>query len=42
MKDTNTEYAIYYNKSKDRMGYVFRNRFNSKSILNQKNIYLNV
>lgn len=36
MKETNTEYAIYYNKIKDRVGYVFRNRFNSKPIYNQE------
>lgn len=36
MKETNTEYAIYYNKKKDRVGYVFRNRFSSKSIYNQE------
>lgn len=36
MKGTNTEYAIYYNKTKNRVGYVFRNRFNSKSIYNQE------
>ena len=39
MKDTNTEYAIYYNKSKDRIGYVFRNRFNSKLIYNQEYLF---
>ena len=36
MKETNTEYAIYYNKSKDRVGYVFRNRFCSKAIYSQE------
>ena len=36
MKETNTEYAIYYNKSNNRVGYVFRNRFNSKIIYNQE------
>lgn len=36
MKETNTEYAIYYNKTKNRVGYVFRNRFSSKSIYNQE------
>lgn len=39
MKDTNTEYAIYYNKSKDRIWYVFRNRFNSKLIYNQEYLF---
>lgn len=36
MKDVNTEYAIYYNKSNNRVGYVFRNRFSSKPIYNQE------
>lgn len=36
MKEINTEYAIYYNKIKDRVGYVFRNRFNSKPIYSQE------
>lgn len=36
MKEVNTEYAIYYNKSKNRVGYVFRNRFNSKPIYSQE------
>lgn len=36
MKETNTEYAIYYNKSNNRVGYVFRNRFNSKVIYSQE------
>ncbi len=36
MKETNTEYAIYYNKTQNRVGYVFRNRFSSKPIYNQE------
>lgn len=36
MKETNTEYALYYNKSNKRVGYVFRNRFSSKPIYNQE------
>lgn len=36
MKELDTEYAIYYNKINDRVGYVFRNRFNSKPIYDQK------
>lgn len=36
MKETNTEYAIYYNKIKNRVGYVFRNRFSSKVIYNKE------
>lgn len=38
MKEANTEYATYYNKSNDRVGYVFRNRFNSKPILNRNQL----
>lgn len=30
MKEINTRYALYYNKKKERVGYVFRNRFESK------------
>lgn len=30
MKEINTRYALYYNKKKERIGYVFRNRFESK------------
>lgn len=36
MKEINTEYAIYYNKNMNRVGYVFRNRFSSKIIYNQE------
>lgn len=36
MKEINTEYAIYYNKLNNRVGYVFRNRFNSKPIYNKE------
>ena len=32
MKKTNTEYAKYYNKTQNRVGFVFRNRFDSKTI----------
>lgn len=39
MKDINTGYAIYYNKTKDRVGYVFRNRFNSKPIYSQEYLF---
>ena len=38
MKDTNNQYANYYNKSKERVGYVFRNRFTSKPIYNQSQL----
>ena len=39
MKETNTEYAIYYNKLKKRVGYVFRNRFSSKPIYDQEYLF---
>lgn len=39
MKDVNSEYAMYYNKRKDRVGYVFRNRFSSKIIYNQEYLF---
>lgn len=35
MKKLNTTYAINYNKEENRVGYVFRNRFESKEIYNQ-------
>ena len=38
MKMVNTSYAIYYNKNKERCGYVFRDRFKSEEILSQKHI----
>ena len=40
MKKVNTSYAIYYNKKYDRVGYVFRNRYKSQPIKNQKHLYL--
>lgn len=42
MKLVNMRYAIYYNKIKNRVGYVFRNRFYSKPILNQKQLYKSI
>ncbi len=30
MKEINSRYAMYYNRKKQRVGYVFRNRFESK------------
>lgn len=39
MKSVNTSYAIYYNKTLDRVGYVFRNRFLSEPILDQKHLF---
>lgn len=32
MKSLNTSYGIYYNKTNDRIGFVFRNRFQSQYI----------
>lgn len=39
MRSINTAYAIYYNKQENRVGYVFRNRFVSEPILDQKHLY---
>lgn len=39
MKKSNTGYAIYYNKSNDRVGYVFRDRYKSQVIKNEKHLY---
>lgn len=39
MKKTNTGYAIYYNKINDRVGYVFRDRYKSQVIKNEKHLY---
>lgn len=39
MKDVNSKYAMYYNKIKDRVGYVFRNRFSSKVIYDQEYLF---
>ena len=38
MKMVNTSYAIYYNKNKERCGYVFRDRFKSEEILSKKHL----
>lgn len=35
MKEMNTEYAQFYNRTQNRVGYVFRNRFASKPICSQ-------
>ena len=34
--DVSEEYAKYYNKTQNRVGFVFRNRFDSKTIYNQE------
>ena len=39
MKKSNTSYAIYYNRSNDRVGYVFRDRYKAQPIKNQKHLY---
>lgn len=39
MQKTNTTYAIYYNKTKKRVGYVFRNRFYSQMILTEQQLF---
>lgn len=39
MKSINGKYAQYYNKSNERVGYVFRNRFYSKPILGKEQLY---
>ena len=36
----NTIYAIYYNNKKDRVGYVFRNRFDSIPIKTREQLYI--
>ncbi len=36
MKSVNTSYAKFYNHIKDRVGYVFRNRYEAEPIYNQK------
>ena len=39
MQKLNTSYSMFYNKVKNRVGHVFRNRYNSQSILNQSHLY---
>ncbi len=39
MKKVNTGYAMYYNKRNDRVGYVFRDRYKSQVIKNEKHLY---
>lgn len=39
MKNVNTLYASFYNKVKNRVGYVFRDRFLSEAIMNEKHLY---
>lgn len=40
MQKVNMLYANYYNKSRNRVGIVFRNRFTTKAIYNEKQLYI--
>lgn len=42
MKKTNTSYAIYYNKTNNRIGYVFRERYKAQPIKNERHLYLSI
>lgn len=39
MKQVNSIYAMYYNRKNKRVGYVFRNRFNSVPIMTREQLY---
>jgi len=39
MKKINLSYAMYYNKTHNRVGYVFRDRFKSQGIFSEKQLY---
>lgn len=39
MKQVNSIYAMYYNKKKDRVGYVYRNRFKSAPIMTREQMH---
>lgn len=39
MQKVNMTYSHFYNKQNNRIGYVFRDRFRSQDILNQKHLY---
>lgn len=39
MKQVNSIYAMYYNKKRDRVGYVYRNRFESVPIMTREQMY---
>lgn len=39
MQRLNTTYGIYFNKKYNRVGYVFRNRYRSEGIYNEKQLY---
>ena len=39
MQQVNSQYAMYYNKKNERVGYVYRNRFKSKPIKGKQQLY---
>lgn len=39
MKKVNERYALFYNKIKNRVGYVFRNRYRSEAICDERYLY---
>lgn len=39
MSRINTSYAIFYNKNTNRVGYVFRNRYYTQQILDEKHLF---
>lgn len=39
MKNANERYALFYNKIKNRVGYVFRNRYRSEPICDERYLY---
>lgn len=39
MRKANTKYAMYYNRKYNRVGYVFRNRYNSQDITTEAYLY---
>ncbi len=39
MHNLNTQYAIFYNKRNNRVGYVFRDRYKSQGIYTEKQLY---
>lgn len=39
MHNVNTSYGIYYNKNNKRVGYVYRDRFKTQTINNEKHLY---
>lgn len=38
MREINARYARYYNKTRDRVGYVFRNRYKTKAIYSEQEL----